>query len=112
MPEVTKKARGQPPKHQTAKDAYNSRLKYNRERYHKLKNQPTALKDEDNDQNGPFGVLRFDPIACTAPICDELSQLRYELRRSWVTTCTIGSSKYKNLKLRKEGRQNNSKSCS
>jgi hypothetical protein len=35
--------------------------------------------------------------------CDELSQSRYESRRSWATTCTIGSSKYKNLKLKKEG---------
>jgi hypothetical protein len=45
-------------------------------------------------------ILVFATIASTY---NELSQLRYELRRSWATTCTINSLKYKNLKLRKEG---------
>jgi hypothetical protein len=34
--------------------------------------------------------------------CHELSQSRYKSRIRWVTTCTIGSSRYKNLKLGKE----------
>jgi hypothetical protein len=38
----------------------------------------------------------------SARTCHELSQSRYESHMGWATTCTIGSSRYKNLKLRKE----------
>ena len=34
-------------------------------------------------------------------MCDELSQSRYESHMWMATTCTIGGSKYKNLKLKK-----------
>jgi hypothetical protein len=37
--------------------------------------------------------------------CHELSQSRYKSCIRWATTCTIGTSKYKNLKLRKKGAQ-------
>ena len=37
--------------------------------------------------------------------CHELSQSRYESRIRHATTCTNGSSKYKNPKLRKERRE-------
>jgi hypothetical protein len=37
-------------------------------------------------------------VACS---CHELSQSRYESHIRWATTCIIGSSKYKNLKLKK-----------
>jgi hypothetical protein len=33
------------------------------------------------------------------------SQSKYKLHRRWATTCTIGSSKYKNLKLKKKGKK-------
>jgi hypothetical protein len=34
--------------------------------------------------------------------CHELNQSRYKLHTKWATTCTIGSSIYKNLKLKKK----------
>jgi hypothetical protein len=34
-------------------------------------------------------------------ICGELSQSRCESHIRWAATCTIGSSRYKNLKLKK-----------
>jgi hypothetical protein len=41
------------------------------------------------------------PGQLVCPICGELSQCRYSYARKWAITCTIGSSKYKNLKLKK-----------
>jgi hypothetical protein len=47
----------------------------------------------------PFTVLTVIEGLCYN--CHELSQSRYKLHTKWATTCTIGSSKYKNLKLKK-----------
>src|SRR5450432_3391192 len=43
--------------------------------------------------------------------CGELSQSRCGSHIRWATTCTIGSSKYKNRKLKKERERCCSESC-
>jgi len=52
-------------------------------------------------------IWEYSRIALNSkdPACHELIQSRYESHTRWATTCTIGSSKYKNLKLKKERRR-------
>jgi hypothetical protein len=50
-------------------------------------------------------ILTAVPLSHNDRSCHELSQSRYESRIKWATTCTIGSYKYKNLKLKKRERK-------
>jgi hypothetical protein len=52
------------------------------------------------DSNNAYSLISITKL--TFKNCHELSQSRYESHVEWATTCTIGSSKYKNLKLREE----------
>jgi hypothetical protein len=57
----------------------------------------------DATLNGPIESEDSEevPIEFMSFWCHELNQSRYESRTRWATTCTIGSSIYKNLKLKK-----------
>jgi hypothetical protein len=45
-------------------------------------------------------------ISAKVQVVTNSNQSRYELHTKWATTCTIGSPKYKNLKLKKkEGKE-------
>jgi hypothetical protein len=46
-------------------------------------------------------ALAYFPSFQTLAVTNS-NQSRYESRTKWATTCTIGSSRYKNLKLRKK----------